>query len=328
MHVSNHLISPEAAILGGVVAAVLIVVATTKLRGKTSPKRLALAGTLGAFVFAAQMLNFPLATIDCSGHLVGAILLAALLGPWLGFLTLSGVLLLQSLLFADGGVMALGWNIINMAAIGALVVYPLIFRPIVRAKNSSARVMAASLLASFVAIVLGATAVVAESSASGITLLPAGEFLGFMLPIHLLIGIAEGVISATILFIVAKREPALLDAYSASCRPLRIDYKRTFATFAIAALLIGGLFSLMASSHPDGLEWAIGRTLGGEALPLSNGTQLTIEALQQRMALAPDYEGPYTGLIATAAILLATWALVGFGSPSRKEAPQKVATKK
>lgn len=328
MHVSNHLISPEAAILGGVVATTLVVVAVKQLRGKLSNQRLAMAGVLGAFVFAAQMFNYPLATIGCSGHLVGGVLLAALLGPWLGFLTLSGVLLLQSLLFADGGIMALGWNIINMAAIGALVAYPLIFRPMTKASFSSQRVFSATLLASFAAIVLGALAVVAESSASGISSLPSGEFVGYMLPIHLLIGACEGLIGGAILLLVARREPALLESYGARCKPLRVNYKRAFATFAISALVIGGIFSLMASSHPDGLEWAINQTLSGDVLQATSSAQLAAESLQQRMALAPDYVGSYTGLIATATILLATWIFVGFGSPKHSVAQQKATSKK
>lgn len=329
MHVSNHLISPEAAILGGAVATTLIVVAVAQLRKHPVPKqRLRLAGVLGAFVFAAQMLNYPLATIECSGHLVGGVLLAALLGPWLGFLTLSGVLLLQTLLFADGGIMALGWNIVNMAAIGALVAYLLIFRPLMRSSISTRSVMTASLLASFGAITLGALAVVAESGASGITALPTAQFMGYMLPVHLAIGVIEGLLSGITLSLVARREPALLEAYATRCKPLCVNYQRAFTSFAIAALLMGGIFSLMASSHPDGLEWAISRTLGGEALAASDSSQMAAEALQMRMALAPDYGGSFTGLLATAAILLATWLIVGIDRGKRKVAPQKVATKK
>jgi cobalt/nickel transport system permease protein len=143
MHVSNHLISPEVSIVGGVVAALLIGVAVIKThKEQPSSKRLTLAGILGAFVFAAQMFNFPIGALGCSGHLVGGVLLAAMLGPWLGFLTLSGVLTLQALVFADGGIMTLGWNIVNMAALGSLVAYPLIFRPIIKASAATAKASA------------------------------------------------------------------------------------------------------------------------------------------------------------------------------------------
>lgn len=320
MHISNHLISPEAAILGGVIATTLVVVGVVKTRREQhSRKELALAGVMGAFIFAAQMFNFPIATIGCSGHLVGGVLLAALLGPWLGFVTLSGVLALQTLLFADGGIMALGWNIVNMAAIGALVVYPLLFRPIVRAGSSPLRTVLAGLLSGTVAVTLGAAAVVAESAASGISALPAAEFMGYMLPIHLAIGAIEGLATGLVLMLIARREPALLDALRTRCKPLRINFQRVTTRFALASLIIGGLFSLVASGLPDGLEWSISQTLSGGALEAASGVQVATEALQQQMALAPDYEGTFTGLIATAAILLFTWIIFGLGTPQPKK---------
>lgn len=327
MHVSNHLISPESAILGGVIATALIAVAVVKSRKEASPKRLALAGVLGAFVFAAQMFNFPIATIGCSGHLVGGILLAAILGPWLGFLTLSGVLVLQSVLFADGGIMALGWNILNMAALSSLVAYPLIFKPLVRSTTATSRVFVATLLSSIVALTLGALGVVVESSTAGISALPAAEFMGYMIPIHLLFGAIEGIACGAILLFVARREPALLEAYRTRCQSLRINHKRVFATFTIAALVIGGLFSLMASSLPDGLEWSIAKTLGDQMMGLSSGVQMAADNLQQSIALAPDYAGSYTGLVATAGILLITWVLTR-GGASRKEEQQRAVAKK
>lgn len=320
MHVSNHLISPEVSIVGGVVAALLIGVAVIKThKEQPSSKRLTLAGILGAFVFAAQMFNFPIGALGCSGHLVGGVLLAAMLGPWLGFLTLSGVLTLQALVFADGGIMTLGWNIVNMAALGSLVAYPLIFRPIIKASAATARCLTASIVTSVAALSLGAMAVVFESTLSGNAALPFAEFMANMLPIHLLIGAIEGATCGVILLLVARREPALLEAYRSRLGSLRINYKRVFTIFALASLVVGGIFSLMASSHPDGLEWAIGKTLGGEVIEITNRTHLAAESLQQSIALAPDYEGSYTGLWATAAILLCTWLFVGTSGSRRKE---------
>lgn len=315
MHVPNHLISPEVAIIGGVAAVALIGVAIAKVKRTGIGDKLPLAGVMGAFVFAAQMLNFSFGDAGFSGHLIGGVLLAAMLGKWLGFLTLSGVLILQSLLFADGGVMALGWNILNMAAIGSLVVYPLIFEPIVRHNHSAGRVLTAGLSASFGAVVLGAIAVVAEAALSGAAL-PTAEFMGYMLPTHALIGLGEGIITGAILALVARTEPALLDCNKHSAKALKTGLQRSIAAFAISALVIGGGLSLIASERPDGLEWSIEQTAEGESIA-SEPIHESADALQESLAVAPDYEGDYTGLLATAGILLLAW--VGSGKKKSKE---------
>lgn len=313
MHVPNHLISPEVAILGGVVAVALVGVAIAKVRRTNIGNKLSLAGIMGAFVFAAQMLNFSFGDVGFSGHLIGGVLLAAVLGKWLGFLTLSGVLVLQALLFADGGILALGWNIVNMAAVGSLVVYPFIFEPMMKHSTSSGRAFGAGFLSSMVAVVAGAACVATEASLSG-SLLLAGEFWGFMLPSHLAIGAAEGLITGAILALIAAREPALLECNKRRAKALCTDYKRAAVLFALCALVLGGV-SMAASERPDGLEWSIEKSVAnGESVAVEQIHQKA-DALQASMAVAPDYEGDYTGLLATAGILLLAW--VGSGSKKR-----------
>ncbi len=316
MHVPNHLISPEAAIIGGVVAVALIGVAIAKVRRTELGNKLPLVGVMGAFVFAAQMLNFSFGGAGFSGHLIGAVLLAAMFGKWVGFLTLSGVLTLQALLFADGGVMALGWNIVNMAAIGSLVIYPLIFEPLVKRSTSAGTIFVAGLLSSIVAVVVGALGIVAEAALSG-SILPAGEFLGYMFPTHIAIGVGEGLITGAILALVAKREPALLECNKHRTKAIRANFKGAIAAFSISALLIGGGLSMIASERPDGLEWSIEKSMeGGEFIAVED-VHRSADALQENIAVAPDYEGDYTGLIATAGILLLAW--VGSGTGRKKE---------
>lgn len=317
MHVPNHLISPEMAILGGVAAVTLIGVAIAKARRTSLADKLPLVGVMGAFVFAAQMLNFSFGDVGFSGHLIGAVLLAAILGKWVGFLTLSGVLVLQTLLFADGGIMALGWNIVNMAAVGSLVVYPLIFEPMTKHHNSAGRLFGAGFLTSMVAVVVGAVCVATEASLSG-TGLPMGEFWGYMLPSHLAIGIGEGVITGSILALIAARQPALLECNKRRAKTLHTDYKSAIAVFALCALVLGGV-SMVASERPDGLEWSIEKSVeDGEPLAIEHMHQRA-NALQASMAVAPDYEGDYTGLLATAGILLVAWV----GGSSKKRNKEK-----
>lgn len=319
MHVPNHLISPEAAILGGVVAVALIAVAFAKVKRTEKSEKLPLVGVMGAFVFAAQMLNFSFGAVGFSGHLIGGVLLAAILGKWLGFLTLSGVLILQSLLFADGGVMALGWNIVNMAVIGALVVYPLLFEPIVKRSTSAGRVFIAALCSSIVAVVLGSLCVVAEAALSG-TMVQVGGFLGFMLPAHIAIGLGEGLITGIILALIAQREPSILDCNKLSAKALCTNIKGVIGAFALAALIIGGGLSLVASERPDGLEWSMEKSLQQDRMVVVEEIHKSADALQESIAIAPDYAGNYTGLLATAGILLLAW--VGSGTKRKKTAKQ------
>lgn len=318
MHMSDALVSPPVFAAAGVVSLALLGVAIRKIsRADRSPdgpaerreRLLPLMGVMGAFVFAAQMINFSIPGTGSSGHLVGGILLAALLGPWAALLTLASVLILQCLLFADGGFMALGCNILNMAVLSCLVAYPLVFRPLMKPDASVGRIFAASLLASIAGLQLGALAVTIETEASGITALPTGQFLMFMLPIHLFIGIGEGLATGVVLSAVRKYRPELL----ADMRPTRRSrsdgsrrkFGMTLAAFALAALLIGGSFSWLASSDPDGLEWSIEKITGStdlEAAP--DGLHRSAASLQQKTALIPDYDTSLAGLIGTGAILL------------------------
>ncbi len=262
MHVPNHLVSPEVAIIGGAVAATLIGVAIKKVKNDTTAReRLPLAGVLGLFVLAAQMFNFPIGEIGCSGHLIGGVLLAALVGKWLGFLTLSSVIIIQALLLGDGGTMALGLNILTMAAIGSLVIYPLIFKPLTKASTSPLRTFSAGLLSSMAAVTLGAVGVVLGTSLSGISALPAAEFMGYMLPIHLVIGLVEGVTVGAILALIASRQPAMLDCYRVRGKALQVSRKGAIVGFAISAILIGCGVPMLASSLPDGMEWSIEKTI-------------------------------------------------------------------
>ena len=132
MHMADALISTPVALAAGAAATTLLGIAgykVNKQKGENS-RIVPLMGVLGAFIFAAQMINFTIPGTGSSGHIIGGVLLAAFLGPWAAFLTLSSVLIIQCLVFADGGLLALGCNILNMGAMSTLVAYPLIFRPL------------------------------------------------------------------------------------------------------------------------------------------------------------------------------------------------------
>lgn len=323
MHMSDALLSPTVAAVSGAIALSLVVIAIRRVSRTTSEegirqKRslLPLMGILGAFVFAAQMINFTIPGTGSSGHLVGGILLAAILGPWAGFLTLTAVVIIQCLLFADGGFLALGCNIINMAAISCLVAYPIIFRNMMLPNASTKRITILSIIASIVALVLGAVAVTLETTLSGVTLLPMRQFLIYMVAIHLAVGLGEGIATAAILAVVKRYRSDLIADMKSS--PKKHNTMATLAIFAIAALIIGASFSWVASSNPDGLEWSIEQVADGQPLETPDTPiHATAEQLIEQTALMPDYNSSLAGILGSGAIILVVFLATYLFRPNR-----------
>lgn len=302
---TDALISPPVAGAMGLASAVLLAVAVKKVRQSGAEHQTSLMGVLGAFVFAAQMINFSIPGTGSSGHLIGGVLLSALLGPWAALLTLTSVLVIQCLLFADGGLLALGCNVFNMAVCSCLIAYPLIFRPLAGRLSGAGRMALASVAACVVALELGALAVVLETRLSGIAALPLRQFLWFMLPIHLLIGLGEGIATAAVLGFVRRYRPELLVHRPIEARGVR----RLLLFFGLAALLLGGVFSWLASENPDGLEWAVGKVTGGDELQAPTGISAysVAETVQESTALLPDYDHALAGMVGCLLVVASVW---------------------
>lgn len=289
MHMADALISPPE---GGVmlaVSAVALGYAVKKVKQNYREEAVSLVAVMGAFVFAAQMINFAIPGTGSSGHITGAILLAALLGPYAAFLALSCVLILQALFFADGGLLALGCNVFNMAFIGCFVAYPLIFRPLLKNGYSKPKLILAAVLTCVVSSQLGAFCVVLQTLVSGVTQLPFGTFVLLMQPIHLAIGAIEGVLTALVLLVVWQVEPGLFGINAAS---QKVASKTLLAFLCIAVLVIGGGISLLASGNPDGLEWSIERTAGETELAAEGHAYDVAAGLQEYSSVLPDYGLP------------------------------------
>lgn len=291
MHMADALLSPAVGLTMWAVSAASVGVSASKIeRQELSEKKLPVMAVAGAFVFAAQMINFTIPATGSSGHIGGGILLSGLLGGFPALLTLTAVLIIQCLFFADGGLLALGCNIFNMGVIPCLIVYPLLFRPLLRKGLTARRLTLASILSVVVGLQLGAFGVVAETAASGVTELPFGTFLALMQPIHLAIGLVEGAVTAAILVFVRKTRPELLESAMDRRALSGVSMKKTVAILAILAALVGGGLSLFASAYPDGLEWSVQKVTGSPELERGDGLHTAAAEVQEKTAVLPDYD--------------------------------------
>jgi cobalt/nickel transport system permease protein len=306
MHMADALLSPAVAATMYVASGAVAGVSIHKLKKDDEPRKLPVMAVTAALVFAGQMINYTIPGTGSSGHMCGGMLLSALLGPQAGFLSMIVILAIQCLFFADGGLLALGANVWNMAFYGCFVGYYLIWRPIVRSSlfgegkpAMRARIALASVLGCIITLQLGAFSVVLETSLSGITELPFGTFVALMQPIHLAIGLVEGLITTAVLLFVYESRPELLMDVEAEGEGSKRSLKAVVAVLAVVALLVGGGLSLLASSNPDGLEWALfgnaeegyaeNMGLDEEAYGVESAAADTAEAIQEKTAFLPDY---------------------------------------
>ena len=210
MHIPDGFINAPTSLAAGAMAAGGVGVSLRRAAQTLQERQAPLAGLVAAYIFAVQMLNFPVAA-GTSGHLLGGVLAAVLVGPWAGCVCVAVVLVVQSLLFADGGLTALGLNITNMAVVGVFggwAVFRLLRRVLPATRTS---VVAASGTAAGVSVVLAASAFVLEYALGGTGGAPVSTVLAAMVGVHTLIGIGEGVITALTVGVVLGVRPDLVD---------------------------------------------------------------------------------------------------------------------
>ena len=214
MHMSDGIVNAPTSAIFGVIAVAAIGLCAVKARTELDERTVPLAGLVAAFIFAVQMVNFPILP-GVSGHLLGGALAAILVGPYTGALCIAIVLIVQSLLFADGGITALGTNITNMAVVGVAVGYATAVALYAIARRRKPDVPVAGLgVISFIAALLGtvcaAMTFVAEYAIGGAGTTSLGTVAGYMLGTHVLIGIGEGLITAVTVMAVARSRPDLV----------------------------------------------------------------------------------------------------------------------
>lgn len=291
MHMPNELLSPSVAGVLFVAAATAVGLAARRGPHEQRGDAVPLMGVMGAFVFAAQMINFPLPLLaGASGHLGGAALLAILLGPRSAVLIMTAVLSVQCLIFQDGGLLALGANILNIAVVPSCLAYAVYRLFVGESRHVGSRVYAGSFLAALLGVCAGAAMVPIECAAAGVIELPTGAFLGAMLSVHAVIGCVEGVITFAVIACLCRTRPDWL-RLTAAWRPA--SRWAVLASLAAAAFVLAGAVSLLASSLPDGLEWASAKrpdqsVLDG-SVAAARATAAELDRWQERTAPLPDY---------------------------------------
>ncbi|MEU6527941.1 energy-coupling factor ABC transporter permease [Streptomyces sp. NPDC046928] len=273
MHVPDGFIDAPTSAVTGVVAAAAVAVSLRGARRELDERTAPLAGLVAAFIFAVQMLNFPVAA-GTSGHLLGGALAAILVGPYTGVLCVSVVLLMQGILFADGGLTALGVNITNMAIVTTVVAYA-VFRLLVKVLPRGRRsITVASFAAALLSVPAAALAFTLMYAVGGTTDVSLGKVATAMVGVHVLIGLGEATITAlTVGAVVAVRPDLvygardlrqrlrlrvngeLVDAPAAEPAPVAArSPRKVWAVGLVTSLVLAGFVSFYASASPDGLE--------------------------------------------------------------------------
>jgi cobalt/nickel transport system permease protein len=214
MHIANGIINGPVSAIFIVIAVAGLAVCVSRAKVDLDDRLAPMAGLVAAFIFAVQMLNFQVLP-GVSGHLLGGTLAVILVGPWVGALCVATVLLVQALVFADGGLTAIGLNITNMALIGTAAAYLLVALLLRVLPKTAGGLGATALIASIVGVVVASLGFVVEYALGGTTELSLGGIAATMAGVHTLIGIGEGLIAATTVVTVAKVRPDLVYALRA-----------------------------------------------------------------------------------------------------------------
>ena len=278
MHIPDGPLSPEVCVVTGAVSLGVVSYSLHKLKDSLADKTIPMTGMMAALIFAGQMVNFPL--IGTSGHLMGGVLAAVVLGPWAGCVALTIVLVVQCLMFGDGGILSLGANVLHMAVVGSLGGYA-IYASIRRLFGNKDRgTIVGAVVASWVSVMAAAALFCLEFRLSH----PSDPFkfrniFTLMVAVHSLIGICEALITGVIVNFVLRERPDLIYSPDSSTN-LVGGFGRFVAAGVICSLAVAAFLAPFASEMPDGLD-AVAQKFG-----ISN-----LES-NKRYSLLPDYEMP------------------------------------
>jgi cobalt/nickel transport system permease protein len=273
MHIPDGFIDGKTAATTAVLSIAGVGLALRQVRGRLPPRRVPLLGLAAAFLFAAQMVNFPVYG-GTSGHLLGAVLVAALLGPSAAIVVLTTVLIVQCFLFADGGVLALGANIFNMAIVGGAGGY-MIYRLICHWQPGTRGRVTAIAFAGWCSTVLASISCAGQLAWSGTVAWPAA--FSAMAGVHILIGIGEGLVSALAFLAIQRMRPDLISEASGADQP---GLWGEFARYGLlAALGVAVFVAPFACPWPDGLE-SVAAKLGFEHKAIQSAVLAPVHGYQ------------------------------------------------
>ncbi|MEZ4735467.1 MAG: energy-coupling factor ABC transporter permease [Caldilineaceae bacterium] len=247
LHIPDGFLSTPVALLGWVLTLLIVAYALRQTRDQLGERQVPLLGVLAAFIFAAQAINFPVAG-GTSGHLLGGALAAIVLGPWAAVLVMTAVIALQGLLFQDGGLLVMGWNIMNMGVLTAFTGYLayVLVKRILGATQSS--LLVAGVVGAWLSVEVGAVATAIQLAVSGTS--PLNIALPAMAGVHAFIGIGEALITVGALTLIARSRPDILDQGAKAGGTT----SAAWVTTGLVIALVVATFSFAASPAPDGLE--------------------------------------------------------------------------
>lgn len=305
MHLRDGILSPEVCAVAGALSVAAVGYSLRQMRATPESRTIPLTGMVAALVFAGQMINFPLFGLPVSGHLLGGVLAAALVGPWAGCLAITVVLIVQAILFADGGLLCLGVNVLNMAVVGCWgggAIYESLRRVLGSHLRGS---VVAVIVAAYLSVLAAAGLFCVEFVASAHDVpFPIPPLTWFMVLYHALIGIGEAAITGGVLAFVWSRRPELLTAGATSGT---VSWRPITAAGVAVACTVAAVLSPWASEWPDGLE-AVGDRVGFNELG------------QDRVLFLSDYALPVpvgweaisvsaAGVLGTVVVLCLGWLI-------------------
>ncbi len=280
MHIPDGILSPEVCAGMAVASAGAVGYSLHKLKQTVTTKTIPLTGMMGALVFAGQMINFPLVVAPVSGHLLGGVLAAVVLGPWAGCLVISLVLIVQWALFADGGMLALGVNIFNMGVIGSLGGYA-VYAGLRRWLTGPRGTVTSAVIAAWISVLAASAMFCVEFALSGY----GREYnlvnlFALMATFHSLIGIGEALITGFVLSVVVSQRPDLIyhGTGQTLATPAFSPY-RAVGIGVVVALAVAGFLAPFASEYSDGLE-AVAERLNFDTLATQQPTVLVLDEYQ------------------------------------------------
>ena len=308
MHIRDGILSPEVCLAAGVLAVGAVGYSLRQMRRDLADRTVPYTGMTAALIFAAQMVNFPLFFAPVSGHLIGGVLAAVLLGPWAGCVALTLVLVVQALLFADGGLLSLGANTLNMAVVGTWFGWAVHAGLRKLLGSSASATVAAAVCAAYLSVLAAAVCFCIEFGVSHRTAdFDLGRVFALMLLFHAVIGLGEGLITGLVVRWLLIRRPEMLNSLTLVPQD-RWPMRRYLAAGLGCSLVIAVCLAPFASEWPDGLE-AVGERLNFNDLGTSHPLILKDYAIPLPATMWEPLSVSLAGLCGTLVVFAIGWLL-------------------